>query len=192
MRDQLGDGRVVADHHPGPAELVAQNGPERERVGTGWHTADLVERAHDAFGASLERGLEGRQVHLAQGALGDIYGVVVAPCLGGAVGDVVFWAGRDVAGRLKTAYPGGGHDAAQIRILACALGDAAPARVAAHVHHRSEDPVGADGVCLFGRDARRLLEQRRIPGARFGERDGEDGPIPVDHVEAKEQRDFEA
>ena len=58
--------------------------------------------------------------------------------------------------------------AGQVRIFAQPFGDAAPARVARDVQHRSEGPVDARGGGLARRDARRLPDQIRDPSWRPG------------------------
>ena len=95
-------------------------------------------------------------------------------------------------GALEAADLGLGEAGADVGVLAGALGDAAPARVAGDVEHRREGEVEAGGGGLFGGEAGGLLPERRVEGAGLGERDREDGAEAVDDVEAEEERDAEA
>ena len=83
---QLLDRPPVAEQHAVEAPFVAQQAAQQRRVAGGRHPAERVERGHVAGGAGVRGGLERRQVSLAQGALGHVGDVVVAPALGRAVG----------------------------------------------------------------------------------------------------------
>jgi len=148
VRDQLADRVIVAHHHAIPAPLFAQDGAQGKGVSAGRHATQVIERRHGGAGALFKGRTEGRQVHIAQGALGHVRGVIVLAGLGGAVGHIVLGAGDDLfAARqplgLESAHPGAGHRRPQEGILAAALGDASPARIAADVHHGGKDPVDA-------------------------------------------------
>lgn len=159
--------------------------------------ADLVERRHERRRPGLRRGLERREVQLAQALLGRVDRVVVAPGLRAAVGDPVLGRGCHPVGlrvvlALEALDAGGGERGAEERILAGALDDAAPARVARDVDHRRERPVDAGRARLAGRDGRRALGVLRVPARRLGERHREHGAVAVDDVEAIQQRDLQA
>jgi hypothetical protein len=85
-----------------------------------------------------------------------------------------------------------GHTRAEIRVLAGALDDAAPARIARDVDHRCEGPVQPGRSGLLGGDTRGALFGFRSPGGRQRQRHGEDGPVAVHHVHGKQQRDAQA
>ena len=195
--DQLKHRLIVAQNHARPLPLVAQDRAQGQVVDRGRHAADLVERAHHAAGAGVEGGLEWRQVYLAQAALRQIDGVVIAAGLGCAVANVVFGAGghaattSEIAG-LEAAHARTRQRRAQKDILAGALGDPAPARIARDIDHRRKDPVDPMRGCLFGGDARRALQQRRIPGTRLGQRDREHRSEAVNHIGADDQGDAQA
>ena len=69
------------------------------------HAVDRVERAHRGVRAGVDRGLERRQVEVAQPPLGHVGRVVVAAALGLAVGGVVLDARDDLVGRGVVACP---------------------------------------------------------------------------------------
>ena len=93
---------------------------------------------------------------------------------------------------LEAADLGLGEAGADVRVLARAFGDPAPARVAGDVEHRREGEVEAGGRGLLGGEAGGLLPERRVEGAGLGQRDREDGAEAVDDVEPEEERDAEA
>ncbi len=93
---------------------------------------------------------------------------------------------------LKSANLGTGHGRAEIGIFAGAFDDAAPARVARDVDHRSKCPADAGGASVLAGEVLRGFFDAGIPGGGHGQRDREDGAIPVDDVEGKEDGDVEA
>ncbi len=95
-------------------------------------------------------------------------------------------------GALEALDLGLGEAGADVRVLAGAFGDAAPARVAGDVEHRREGEVEAGGLGLVGGEAGGFLPEGGVEGAGLGERDREDGAEAVDDVEAEEERDAEA
>ena len=102
----------------------------------------------DRVGARVDRRLERRQVDVAQPLLGHVGRVVVAAALGLAVGGEVLGARDDLVGlrvvvALRGADAGRGHDRAEVRVLAGALGDPAPARLVRDVDHRAVDLLDA-------------------------------------------------
>ena len=99
--------------------------------------------------------------------------------------------GRGERGALEAAHLRLGHPAAEIGILARALDDAAPARIAGNVDHRREGPVEPGSACLDGGNAGGACFDRWIPARRHRQRHREDGAIAVDHVSAEQERDAE-
>ena len=92
---------------------------------------------------------------------------------------------------MKAAHLGLGEPRRRARVFAGSLGDSPPAGIARDVEHRRE----GDGEPVLRRFERRLargaLPKHGIERGRLGERNREDCPMPVDHVEAEEQRDAE-
>src|SRR5271170_1939056 len=85
-----------------------------------------------------------------------------------------------------------GHRRAQVRILARAFDDAAPAWVAGDVEHGREGPLDADGAGLPRGDGLPFFFDRRIPGSGHRDGHGEDGAEAMNDVEAEDERDVEA
>ncbi len=195
--DKFADGIPVADDDAAETPLLLENGAQEKSVGRNRDPADLVERGHDRGAAGLDGRLEGRQVDLAQGALGDIGGVVVASALAGAVADEVLGAGGDALRigqviALEASHGGGGETGVEQRVLAIALGHPPPARVAGHVHHGCEGQANPIGGAFPGRDASPLAGQFRVPGGSLAEGDGKNRAVPVDDIAAEQQGDAEA
>ncbi len=143
----------------------------------------------------LERRPERREVDFAEGPLRDEGRVVLAPGLGGAVGDPMLGAGDDairgeVILTLEPMHTSPRHRRSQVGILAGSLGDPPPARVAGNVHHRRKGPAHPGGRCLRRRDPRGTLHRGGVPATRLAQRDREDRAIAVDHVEAEQDRDL--
>ncbi|OQB94374.1 MAG: hypothetical protein BWX86_01485 [Verrucomicrobia bacterium ADurb.Bin122] len=93
---------------------------------------------------------------------------------------------------LETAHGGRGDEAAEIGILAIALGDAAPARVTRDVDHRRKRPIDADDGGFEGGHRAETLDERGVPRAGEAERDRVRGAETVDRIEAEDERDAEA
>src|SRR3546814_12476294 len=92
---------------------------------------------------------------------------------------------------LEAAHARLGDAATQIDILARALGNSAPARIARDVDHRCEGPVYAFGRSFGGRNSRCLFNGLQVPTRRLAARDGKDGAVAVDPVIAEEQGEFQ-
>ena len=92
---------------------------------------------------------------------------------------------------LEAADLGDGDRGAEERILAGALDDAAPPRIAGDVHHRGEGPVDAHGAGLARGDGLTALDRLGVPRRRHRDRYREDRAQPVDDVEAEQHRDAE-
>ena len=187
--NQFRDRRPVTHYESLESPLVAQHRAGEPGVPGGWHAGDVVERGHKTGDAGVDGRLERRQVDLAHRALGDLCLVVVATRLGAAVAGEVLRGGEDRL--LEAADARGGHHRAKIWILTRTLGDATPARVARDVNHRRVGPVDPERRGFLSRRARGRFRGIGIERARFAERDREDRAIAMDHIEAKEQRDFE-
>ena len=162
-------------------------------VGAGRHAVDGVEGGHEGPRARVHSRVERRQVHVPKRALRYLRRVVVPPAFRRPVSHEVLGA-RDDRGRivealaLVAAHVGAGEGRPQVRVLAGALGDPPPARVARDVHHRRERPAHALARRLLRREARRLLHQGRVPARRKAQGDREKRPEAVDHVEPEEDR----
>ena len=188
--DELVDRRPVRHHEAGKAPLIAQDAGEEPRVRRRRHAVQRVEGAHDGVGSGLDRGTERRQEDIAELGRRDVGRVVVAPAGGGAVAGEMLDPGREPAGVQPLDARRREH-AGEIRVLAGALDDAAPARIARDVGHRRVGPLHADIGGLAGRRFRRHPGERRVEGRGLGERHREDGAEAVQHVEAEDQRDAE-
>src|SRR5512145_985909 len=134
---------------------------------------------------------------IAQLTLGHLYRVVVAPGLGGPVADVVFGTSGDAARSpeplsLEAAHHRGTEGTREVRVLATALRDPAPARIPTDVDHRSEGPVVAVRRGLGGSHRRPLLDQLRVERRCESQRDRQHRPVAVDDVPTEDQRDPEA
>ncbi len=92
---------------------------------------------------------------------------------------------------LEASHLGPREFARDIGVLAGALGDAAPARIAGDVEHGRENHRDAVTRRLRRRRCGRRRPEPGIEGAGFAERNGEHGFVPMQHVEADEQRDAE-
>ena len=93
----------------------------------------------------------------------------------------------------KPANLGLGDARGDPRVLARALGDAAPARVARDVEHRREDHARCRRRRPRPRPRVRVRSHRAgVERRGLGKRDREDRAVAVDHVEAEEQRECRA
>ena len=92
---------------------------------------------------------------------------------------------------LVAAHPGGGQHLAEVGVFAVAFDDPPPAGVPGNVHHRGERPADAFGGRLDGGHAGAILGDLGVPGG--SERQGHriDRAVAVDHVEGKEDGDFQ-
>ena len=138
-----------------------------------------------------------RQVNLVQRSLGDIGRGVFAAGGHGAIGAEMLGRGRNaIPGRevssLEAPRLGRRHLGSDPSVLARALDDASPARVARYVEHRRESQGDAVLRRLLGGDARRLLPKVRGELAGFRQRNRENRVVAVDDVETHEQGNAEA
>ena len=192
--DQAADRVGVADHEPLEAEGPAQHVGEQPPVPGRGDAVERHVRRHHVARAGLDRGLERRQVDVPQLGVREVHLVVVAAAERPAVPREVLGPGDHALGRpeplaLEAAHLGGADGRAEERVLACALDDAAPARVARDVDHRREGPVDADRPGLPGGDGLPALDDVRVPRRRHRDRHREDRAQAVDHVEAEQRRD---
>ena len=195
LDDEVPDGHRVADDEALEPPLAPQDVAQQEAVPAGGDIVEVHVGAHKRPDAGLHCGLEGREVDVAQLALGQVDRIVVAPAVRRAVTREVFGTGHDMIGRaerrpLEAAHLGGRHGRTQEGIFAGALDDAAPAGVTGDVEHRAEGPVQACGAGFLGRHGLRPFGNRRIPRRGHGQRHGEDRAVAVDHIEGEEQRDL--
>jgi hypothetical protein len=142
------------------------------------------------FDGCLERG----QVDVPQLGVGEVDLVVVAPAQRGAVAGEVLRAGHDPVGRaqavtLEAAHLGGCDRRPEVRVLAGALDDPAPAGVTRDVDHRRERPADPGRPCLASGDGLALLDDAGIPGRGHGDRHRQDRAQAVDHIESEQDAD---
>jgi hypothetical protein len=189
--EQFVDAGPVRGHDAVEAPLVAKHAREQARIRHRGQAVHHVEGRHHGFRARIHRGLEGREVEVAQVGRGDVGGVVVAPALRGAVAHEVLGGGGHSAG-MKSLHPRRGENGAEMGILAEALHEAPPAHVAGEVGHGGVGPVDAHIGGLerlpFGGKPRDARAERR----GFGQRHRKLGAEAVQHVEAEQERDTEA
>ncbi len=190
-------GVPVAHHEavisPAAAQYVAHQALVASRGGA----VDVVERAHECRRTGLGRRLEGGEHHVEQQLIWNPGGVVVLSALGKTIAGEVLGAGshgcrvRKVVG-LVAADHRQTHAGVEQRVLAGALGDAAPAGIARNVHHRREGPADAGCRGFDSGHAGPLLDKRRVPGRGLPKRDGEHGVEAVNYVAGKHQGDAQA
>src|SRR5205814_3486120 len=90
------------------------------------------------------------------------------------------------------AHAGDGERGAEVRILARALDDASPARIACDVHHGGEGPVHTGRRRFGGSYPCIALCDVGIPARGLAERDGELRAVAVNDVEPEDERDVES
>ena len=196
MRDQFGDGVIVADDDAIETPVLAQQIVEQRLVRRHRHAGHIGERRHDAEHAGLHRRLERRQIDFRQRALRNIDLRIVAPGIHRAIGDEMFGDGGKAALGLRRRVLKAddfrlGIFGVDEPVLAGAFADAAPARIAADVEHRREGHLNAVARRFLGRFLRRALPRRAVEGAGFRQGDRIDGAMAVQHVDGEEQRDFQ-
>ena len=93
---------------------------------------------------------------------------------------------------LVAPHHGFAHAGVQVRVLAAAFRDPAPAGIPGDVEHRRERP--ADALCrrLHGSYTRPLFHKRRIKSRGQAQGNREHGVETMDHVAAHQQGDAEA
>ena len=199
VHNALGDAGVVRDHEAVPSPLLAQNVGQQPLVHRCGNVVHHIERGHERAGACVGRSLVTGHVLVEHALVRHVHGVVVAAGLSAAVEREMLDAGHNLvrSGELlaRAALVAVDHrlgDAGvQVRVLAAALADTSPARVASEVHHRAEGPRNTVYRSLHGRDVCGLLDRSHIPGAGQSERNREGGLIAMDNVHAEDQRNPE-
>ena len=157
------------------------------------NAVDLVVAGHDRQGTRLAQGgFEGREEHLAQHARRGDGRCGVAPALGVAVPGHVFERGHDVhsingrvgrgAPALEAVHRCDAHARDEIGILAIGLLDAAPARVASHVDHRSQHVLNPACPHLARGHGEDFLGQRGVKTRRQGDGLGKAGGARCDET----------
>ncbi len=200
---ELADGLPVRDDGAVEAPLLAQHVVEHPAVGVRGDAVDLVVRGHQAAGVPLLHGhLERGEEDVAQRPLAEGRRAHVRPGLRLAVPGHVLERGDHAVGRdrpaapLEAAHRRQAHPRHQVRVLAVGLLEAAPARVAGHVHHRGEHLLRAPGPHLPRDHGEGALHQVGVPGARQGDGLREAGRLrplqPVQRLLVEDHRDAEA
>src|SRR5207249_4468204 len=92
-----------------------------------------------------------------------------------------------VVSALESAHTRARQQRSEIRILARAFRDSAPARVARNINHRRESPVNAGRPRFRCGYARGAFYCRRVPTRGFTKRYWKDGAITVNDIEAKDE-----
>src|SRR2546423_1075983 len=152
--DQLSDGGVVAHYKTIELPFLPQHLRQRESIGRGWHTVDVIEGTHQRPNTSINGCFERWKVDLAQCLLGEIRGVVIATTFSSAVSHPVFGTGKNLVGRtiigtLKTAHTSASKCGAEIWIFSGAFGDSSPTWIACDVDHRCAGPTHSGADCFL-------------------------------------------
>ena len=194
--DHLAHGVPVGDHQAVEAPLTAEDVLHHEGVAGGRHAVVVVEGGHEGERTGFYRGLERRQVHVPELALGKVGAVVVTAAFGCTVTHKVLDAGRHGRGvrqvALVAAHHGFAHAGVQVGVFAAAFRYPAPTGVAGNVQHGREGPADALRRGLDGRNAGALLHQFRVKGGCQTQRNGEQGVETMNHVPAHQQRNAQA
>ena len=131
------------------APLLTEHVGHQPFVGCGGHAVYLVEGGHNASHTCLYGGFIGIHVFVEHAVTAHVYRIVVTTCLTCPIEGEMLDAGKDLVvtfqlvievGSLITVDHCFGNCSAKERVLATALADTSPARVAADVHHRTECP----------------------------------------------------
>ena len=179
------DSLPVGDREALEAEMAAEDVRQQPLVHAAGHAVERVERRHHRERARPYAVLERRKVHIAERRLAHLNGVVVTARLCPAVGGKVLEArgdGQRARARLYALYERRAHLAAKIGVLSRPLGDAAPARIAAHVHHRRKRPVAALRRRLDRNEPSAVVPELFVPRAGKRQRNRRLGHHAVDHV----------
>ena len=196
MGHEVADRVGVADDKALKPEHPAQDLGEQPAVPGRRDAVEIHVARHDVARPGLQRRRERREVHIPQLGVGEVDLVVVTPAERRAVAGEVLGTGDHALGRadllpLEAADLGGRDGGAEERVLARALDDAAPARIAGDVDHRRERPVDARGACLTRGDGLTAFDRLRIPRGGQRDRHRKDRAQPMDHVKAEQHRDPE-
>ncbi len=188
--------RIVGDDEALETPFAAQQVGLQPAIAGRRHAVDLVERGHAGQRARIERRLVGRQIDLAQAAVGHVHHVVVEARFTRAVGREMLHAGHQMIGRsqicaLEAAHSGRSEQFAEQHVLATTFDSTSPALVAGDVDHRREGPVDSGARRLERRRGGGAAGEFRLEACDLGERHREHGAMPVDDVGGEDQRDLE-
>ena len=166
------------------------------------HAVNLIVRSHDADGSAfIERFFESKKESLAKHTLRDIdrravharFRLAVRRKMFQRCDDALFIAERSVA--LKSAHSRDAQTRNQIRVFAVGLLDAAPARVARHIHHRRQRLMRSAQSRFFGSHREKRFDQIGIErrSERYGLRKtcGVNRRVAVQTFFVKDHRDSE-
>lgn len=186
----------VTDDETLEAPRLSQHLGEQPAVAGGRDAVEVHVGGHDVAGTGLDRRPERREIDVPEFGIGEIDLVVVTTSERRAVAGEMLGAGdhplRCADGApLEATDLGGGNGGSEERILAGAFDHPSPAWVAGDVDHRREGPVDPDGSSLPRRNRLTPLDGRRIPRRSHRDRDREDRPEAVDHVEPEQRGNAE-
>ena len=195
MRLKIAYGERVRDHKALEAPLLAQNVVQQPAITAGRHIVQIHIGAHEGCGSSLFCRMERNQVDIPEQRLGNVGRVVVAASFRRAVAGEVLDAGQNTIGTngftLKTAHLRHRHSRSQVRILARAFDDPAPAGIACYIDHGGKGPLDSSGARILGSLMLGCFFDTRVPRRRHGQRYRKNRPITVDHIEADDQGNVE-
>ena len=182
----------VGNHQTVKAPLAAEHIFEQEFVAGRGHSVVVVERGHKGLSSGLYSRLERRQVDIAQLPFGKEGAVIVTAALGSPVSyemlDASGNGGRIGSASLISVHHGFGHSGVEVRILAAALGDTAPAGVARYIEHGRESPADTLAAGFDCCHAGPFFNKCGIESGGKAQRYWEDSVEPVNHVACHQQR----
>ncbi len=169
---------VVRDDRPVEAPLIAQHAGEQARIGRDRYAVDLGVRVHHRAGVAVQdRHLERDQQHVGDLAGAGVDRGEVAPGTRGGVADEVLERGVHPL-RLQAPHIRRTDGADQVRVLADALLDPPPPRVADDVEYGCEALVDAERPHRLPDRGAHPLDQLRVEGGAPRERGGKRGRLP--------------
>ena len=190
--NHLAHGVPVGDHQSVKAPFSSKDVLHHKGVARGRNPVIVVEGGHQGHGARFYRGLERRQVSIAQLAFGEEGAVVVTAAFGSAIAYEMLDAGRHGRGiqgmALVTVNHGFRHAGIQVSVLSAALCHASPTRVAGDVQHGRERPADTLRSSLQGGHTGALLHQGGVEGGRQAQGNREYGMEAVNHVTGHKKR----
>ena len=193
VADQLMNCSVIGNNHSLKAELFPQNFGQAVTVRADRLAVEVVEGGHHCGHARFNRLTECGQIEIVQPVIRNFRVAVVASALRRAVADKMLCTGKHAAGTvspisLKAFHNSSCHLCADIRVLAAPLDNPSPARVAGKVQHGSKGLMHAIVCCLLRNFAVAMLYQLGVKGCCHRKRNRVNGPVPVNHIPAEEQR----
>ena len=160
--------RPVAHHAAPESQLAAQDAPDQVGVLPGPLAVEAVVGGHHVTHASVDAGLERRQVEFVQRPFVDDR-VRAAAVKFRLVADEVFQT-RHGSRRLHALHILGDHRRGEQRIFAHVFEVASVLRVAVDVHARTQQDFDASGAALFAHGFGITIGQRRVEGRCEGDR----------------------